>query len=271
MGIKIHPEEVVSKDIKVAPAPPPPSQKYSFTIDSFEVLEPRSGALAGFDKGNDSDYVGFSIQVNNGPSQQLTKFIGNNCHSGTFGVDLAFNSIQLADTDAVAIIATIVNSSAGLPATTTYLNAALTKLASAAGAALGKLLTSEILTQSVKDEIGAAIGATLGTAVVPVIGSALGALSGFLVGGAWGILFPNCDGPVAASVFVYSGAELKAALANGKPLITTVNYPGADSAHGCGDNSNYNVTYSIVLDKSLPVVNPIIEEKLRHKAQFERA
>jgi hypothetical protein len=175
--------------------PPPPTQLYNFLMDSFQVLEPRSGSLGGFDKGNDSDYVGFSIQVNNGTSQQQTKFIGNNCHSGTFNVGLAFNSIALADTDAVAVIATIVNSSSGEAATTKYLSSALSKLASAAGKALGTYATNEILTQAVKDEIGAAIGATLGTAIVPLLGSALGALSGFLVGEAWGILFPNCDGP----------------------------------------------------------------------------
>lgn len=234
--------------------PPPPKPLYNFSMDSFQVLEPRSGSLGGFDKGNDSDYVGFSIQVNNGTSQQQTKFIGNNCHSGTFKVGLAFNSVALADTDAVAVIATIVNSSSGEAATTKYLSSALSKLASAAGQALGKYATNEILTQAVKDEIGAAIGATLGTAIVPVIGSALGALAGFLVGEAWGILFPNCDGPVAASLFVYSGAELKAGTATAKPMVTTVNYPGTDSADGCGDNSNYNATYRVVAVPSVSTV-----------------
>jgi hypothetical protein len=131
----------------------------------------------------------------------------------------------------------------------------LSKLAAAAGQAIGKFAANEILTQSVKDEIGAAIGAALGTAVVPLIGSALGALSGFLVGEAWGILFPNCDGPVAASMFVYSGAELKAGTANGKPMMTTVNYPGTDSADGCGDNSNYNATYTVVAVPSVSTVH----------------
>jgi hypothetical protein len=238
---------VLDEKAKPLTPAPAPAQNYSFSLNSFEVLEPRSGAIGGLDKGNDSDYVGFSLQINNGPSQAQTKFIGNNCHSGTFGVDLAFNSVRLSDTDAVALIYTIVNSSAGLPATTTYLEAALTKLAAAAGQALGKLLATEILTDSAKEEIGAAIGAALGTAVVPVIGSALGALGGLLTGEVWGLLFPNCDGPVAASILVYSGAELRAAVSGGQSLVATVNYPGIDSASGCGDNSNYNVTYSVVL------------------------
>jgi hypothetical protein len=89
------------------------------------------------------------------------------------------------------------------------------------------------------------VGATIGTAAVPIVGSALGALGGFLLGEGWGILFPNCDGPVVASMVVYSGAELRALTAGGKRAVTTTNYPGIDSAHGCGDNSNYNVTYSI--------------------------
>jgi hypothetical protein len=107
-------------------AGPAPAQNYTFSVDSFDVLEPRSGSLAGLDKGNDSDYVGFSIQVNNGPSQQLTKFIGNNCHHGVFPVGLAFSDVKLADTDAVVVITTIVNSSQGETATKKYVAAALT-------------------------------------------------------------------------------------------------------------------------------------------------
>jgi hypothetical protein len=231
--------------------PPIPTQNYNFSVDSFEVLEPRSGSLGGLDKGNDSDYVGFAIQVNNNAGQHLTKFIGNNCHSGTFQVGLAFNNIALADTDAIVIITTIVNSSQGVAKTTQYLDTALSKLEGAAASALVKLLTSEILTDSVKEEIGAAVGATIGTAAVPILGSALGALGGYLLGEGWGLLFPNCDGPVVASMFVYSGAELKQATANGKPLVTTTNYPGIDSADGCGDNSNYNVTFRIVHDLTI--------------------
>jgi hypothetical protein len=231
--------------------PPIPTQQYNFSVDSFQVLEPRSGSLGGFDKGNDSDYVGFAIQVNNSAGQHVTKFIGNNCHSGVFPVGVAFNNIALADTDAIVIITTIVNSSQGESKTFQYLNTALSKLEGAAASALVKLLTSEILTDSVKEEIGATIGATLGTAVVPVLGSALGALGGYLLGEGWGLLFPNCDGPVVASMFVYSGYELKQATANGKPLVTTTNYPGIDSPDGCGDNSNYNVTFRIVHDLTL--------------------
>jgi hypothetical protein len=231
--------------LKNVEPPPPPTRTYDFAIDSFDVVEPRSGAVFGLDKGNDSDYVGFALQVNNTPAQQLTKFIGNNCHSGVFPVDLSFNSIQLADTDAIVLVVTIVNSSQGETATTKYLSSVLSKLASVAGSQLGKFATNEILTQSVKDEIAAGIGAALGTAVVPLIGSALGALAGLLVSSVWGVVFPNCDGPVVASMFVYSGAELKGLVASGQPYLWTVNYPGVDSPDGCGDNSKYNVSYRV--------------------------
>jgi hypothetical protein len=236
--------EVSDKKI-LFPVEPSKEILCTFAVNTFNVREPRSGSLGGLDKGNDSDYVGLTVQVNNNPNKQATKFIGNNCHSGIFNVGLGFSDIQISDTDAVVMIVTIVNSSQGVSATTKYLESAMSKLASAAGSALGKVVAQEILTQGVKDAIGAAIGATIGTAAVPLIGSALGALGGFLIGEAWGILFPNCDGPVAASVFVYSGAEIRAATANGAPMNWTVNYPGIDSADGCGDNSNYDVSYSI--------------------------
>jgi hypothetical protein len=229
------------------------TQTYSIVLDSFQVAVARSGSLAGLDKGNDSDYVGLTIQVNNAASQTQTKFMGNNCSGGnTYGVDVAFNSVTLADTDAVAIISAIVNSSAGESEATTYLESALSKLASKVGSALGNALTKDLLTDAVKQEIGAAVGAAIGTVALPVLGSALGAIGGFLAGEAWGIAFPNCDGPVAASMFLYSGAELKALVTAGKPLIIKVNNPGIDSAHGCGANSVYNVNYSIALVSTHP-------------------
>jgi hypothetical protein len=224
---------------------PTPTQSYNFSVDSFDVLVPRSGSVGGLEKGDDSDYVGFAIQVNNNPTQKLTKFIGNNCHSGVFTVGLAFDNVSLADTDAVALIITVVNSSAGETATTQYLDLALTKLGSAAGGALVKYLENQLLTQSVKDEISAAIGGTIGTIAVPLIGSALGALGGFLIGEALGLLFPDCDGPVAAMMLVYSGAELKALTASGQPVVTTTDNPGITSPDGCGGNSDYTVTYSV--------------------------
>jgi hypothetical protein len=59
------------------------------------------------------------------------------------------------------------------------------------------------------------------------------------------ILFANCDGPVAAGVHVFTGAELTSMTTGGKAVTQTDHNPGTDSPHGCGGNSNYFVTWSI--------------------------
>jgi hypothetical protein len=56
--------------------------------------------------------------------------------------------------------------------------------------------------------VGAAIGASLGTAVVPLVGTAVGALGGWVVGKVGSVLFPDCDGQVAAGVQMTTSKEI---------------------------------------------------------------
>jgi len=66
------------------------------------------------------------------------------------------------------------------------------------------------------------------------VGSALGAPDGEI----GGLLFANCDGPVAAGVHVFTAAERR------EIISATDHNPGPASPHGCGSNSNYYVTRS---------------------------
>jgi hypothetical protein len=82
---------------------------------------------------------------------------------------------------------------------------------------------------------------------VPVIGTALGAIAGWLVGEVTGLLTANCDGPVAAEQPAFKGLELwNRTHAPGNAFTHTTYHPGIDSAHGCGSNSQYSVTWSIM-------------------------
>jgi hypothetical protein len=58
------------------------------------------------------------------------------------------------------------------------------------------------------------------------------------------MIFPNCDEVVAQDVFSIDDYML-ASLTVARPHSETHNYPGTDSADGCGGNSNYDVTWSI--------------------------
>lgn len=60
-----------------------------------------------------------------------------------------------------------------------------------------------------------------------------------------GILDANCDGGVIAQVIRTSAAELAAKTANGATYRKAYEYPGTNSAVGCGENSLYFMTYSI--------------------------
>jgi hypothetical protein len=58
-----------------------------------------------------------------------------------------------------------------------------------------------------------------------------------------GILFANCDGPVAIDQVAMNGATLDAWTAQ-KPHREDRFYPGTDSALGCGSNSEYHVGFT---------------------------
>jgi hypothetical protein len=61
------------------------------------------------------------------------------------------------------------------------------------------------------------------------------------------LLFPDCDGMVAADVIGRSKGDLDAAIDNAGGMSYTQNrrYPGTDSPAGCGSNSDYTVTWSV--------------------------
>ena len=61
-----------------------------------------------------------------------------------------------------------------------------------------------------------------------------------------GIFNPNCDGFVAAEMFSVSGQEFRTTTYRNNPYRVTKRYPGYDSATGCGSNSDYTVTWSVI-------------------------
>lgn len=67
----------------------------------------------------------------------------------------------------------------------------------------------------------------------------------WVFGGILNLLDPNCDGGVVAQTITTSAAELAVKTQGGAKFEKTLEYPGTDSAVGCGANSLYFVTYSI--------------------------
>jgi len=108
-----------------------------------------------------------------------------------------------------------------------------------------------IAKEAIASAIGAAVGGAIaGGVIVPIIGSALGALAGWLSSEGVGILFKDCDGPVASGVHAFKGSELRAKLANSKTgteVLGKDRAPTSDVAgdFGCGAPSDYEVFYAV--------------------------
>ena len=86
----------------------------------------------------------------------------------------------------------------------------------------------------------------LSSAAVPFVGSALSVLANWLVPKLGGIIFADCDGPVAIGVHIYTGEQLNQSLSGGKKISETdVVHNGSDSPVGCGANSVYYTTDTV--------------------------
>jgi len=215
-----------------AQAPPP--AKYNFELNSLQVITKRTNTPGGW--GEDTDFVGFTLTVGNNPSQTINKAMGNLSNNNTYNIGLIFEGITVNPGDSVIFNYHVINSGQPEPQALAYLEQTLEKVTSAGVTALAQALSAAL---------GAAIGGILGLAIpVPLLGSALGALGGLLLSKAWGFLFADCDGPVAAALHIWSSNYL-AAVTSGGAFTNTENHPGVNSPTGCGGNSNYNVTWSI--------------------------
>ena len=205
------------------------TQPYTFAIDSFTIRNTRSVH-------QDTDYVSASLVVGTSPPLSQSKAMGD-LNNGTYSPGIAFNGIPVADDQNVVLTYAIVNSGHSNPSDVeSGLKQAVSTLGSKA---------AQIAATVAAGAVGAEIGGSIGTAVVPIIGTALGALAGWLVTEIGSVLFANCDGPVAAGVHVFTGAQLRAQTSQGATLHSSDIHPGTDSAIGCGSNSNYVVNWSI--------------------------
>lgn len=212
----------------VPPPPIPPFQpaSYTFHLVSMQVLNTRSAHL-------DSDKASLTVAV--GPSGTPTTVIKDlgDVNNGTYPINLSVGPIHISDPNiGIAMNYMIVNSG---HQSHEDVNKILTGAGASLAAAGAKAATSAV---------GAAVGAEIGSDFVPVIGTALGLLAGWLVGELTGLLTADCDGPVAAEQPAFKGSQLWTLTTRG-PYTHTTYHPGIDSAHGCGSNSIYTVTWSI--------------------------
>ena len=197
----------------VAPTALGKTPVFTFKLDSFRITDTRSVH-------EDTDFVSISVVVgSNAPIHLPAKAMGN-LNNGVYPVNLTIPNVAVAPGERVAFSYSIVNTGYAANSTEADLvkatDAAATAAASAAGAA-----------------ISAGTGTTIGKAAGGWLGPEIA-----------GVIFANCDGPVAAGDHIWTGEAL-AKLAVGHAVTTEDNNPGTDSPEGCGSNSQYYVTWTV--------------------------
>ena len=221
-------------------------QAYLFDIPSFHISMMRTGH-AGLKDGSDTDYVSMGVKVRGQPASVLTRPVGDqtggNVDVGLFTIPPVF----VSETDEVYFHYSVINSSAGSSGATQILenvaSTIFTALEKADEAAI-KDFTGLDLSGLTPQQAGALLGAQLGNFVLPGLGTVLGALAGWFADSIESLVFPNCDGPVALGVFVFSAAKLRQLTQNGV-YVQTDEHAGLTSASGCGQNSDYQVTWNL--------------------------
>ena len=74
----------------------------------------------------------------------------------------------------------------------------------------------------------------------------LGVLGGKLAEMLIGVVFADCDGPVALEQVTFTGKELQSLTDDTHPHSVTTSHPGTDSPTMCGSNSLYAITWSVL-------------------------
>jgi hypothetical protein len=224
-----------------------PAQTLNFNMLGFHISNMRSGSGLGKTE-SDTDYVSFGLAIVGQSPQIKTQFVGNQT-GGDVNVDLNFQGVTVQDTDTVIMSYAIINSSSGSSQSTAFLTNAGSQILSAAEKAyLTALQTASGIPFSAltPQEEGALIGAQLGGVILPGLGVVIGAIAGWFVDSVVGFLWPDCDGPVANGLYVWSGPALRDLMVkNPNGYIQNDDNPGVNSAGGCGSNSDYQVKWQI--------------------------
>jgi hypothetical protein len=204
---------------------------FSFTVDNFYISETRS-------RHEDTDFVSCTLQLQNvdgalEPSQTITKSVGN-VNNGGHLVALTFPNVLVSPGQTVLWSYSIVNAG----------HAPLSTVQSGLENVGNQLLSALIKGLFAGGTTGAAAGAAAGagTSLFSLGGTVVVAVVAIFAAGLEGLLTANCDGPVAAEAqkFTYDRLVAEPAQAG---FFTQ--HPGENSPKGCGENSNYWVSWHI--------------------------
>ena len=204
--------------------------QYTFSVDFVTADEPRSF-------NTDTDTAQTTLKVGNWKVATEIEGIPNigGTHPSQWApANLKFGPVTVELCDSVAFNYTIVNKGDPTPdLMQKALNEAGQKLAGLAIDSVSKGLSAGFEAIS-----GVELSSLL---TVPLIGPLLALAEGWLLGELKSVIFADCDGIVAVEQPVFLGRDL---YQRGTGTVTTT-HPGTTSATGCGENSLYEVTWTI--------------------------
>jgi hypothetical protein len=220
--------------------------RVSFQIDKIHISNMRSGH-ASIKDGQDTDFVSINLAVNGVAAHPANSLPIGNQTGGDVEINYS-NWANVQDSDWVMINYSILNTGSGDSTAYNILkeigDKILTAVVKADEAAITEFEGLGLVSLTPKESailIGAQVGAIVGGYVGwPEVGAIIGAIGGLFEQtiGEW--ITPDCDGPVAAGFWLYSGKHLRGLLSAGGAGGVQDN-PGTNSAGGCGSNSDYQV------------------------------
>jgi hypothetical protein len=214
---------------QLPPLPPPPSLRSQLPVPSggsSGFQQPGQGFLVRLDKitvdearspSADTVYVALSGKVGQGgqPSTPATAFLGDLGDHVTRNVGIQVGPFNVPGNQMLSFSYMVENKGGG---------GVSQNLIDMGKAAVGVLATP-----------GVAAGVAAAEQVIKYV------VPGLLPG--------SCNGIVAADEIILSKAQLEQMTARG-PHTETKFYPGTDSATGCGSNSRYHVTWTVMRAQS---------------------
>jgi len=205
------------------------TQLYRFTFKNFQIEHTRA-------RHEDTDFASISVSVGSNAKASQFKSMGS-LNNGTYPVDLSVE-LLVADTDAVAMTYSVMNAGNTAPG---LVQEGLTKGMDALAEEIASKLEDLLLDGILPD----GILVTAFEMALPMVGSALDELADWLANQLVGLIFPNCDGPVAGAVHGFGGLQLRIATTSDRLRQATDVNQGTTSADGCGGNSLYDVSWEI--------------------------
>ena len=190
--------------------------KYFFRLDEFRIERTRSLQ-------EDTDHVNFALMIGGNMLDPLYKFMGD-VNDGTHYVGLSYGPIPIENPNTVVKFNyQIMNHGHG------SVDEAFKSTLDKSATVLGGMMTG------------------VGLVCPPA------ATAAAIFGAAWKgvveifkVFLTDCDGPVAIDQIETTERDLRNATSETGEFRDTRYYPGIDSPTGCGSNSKYYVTWSVI-------------------------